>query len=227
MLGTDAVAPDVRPSVTVEPDVFDEVDARLARLFGLVAQGLAAATDAFLSGDRDAAASVRRVEVLVDQLHDATESLIDEQVLTIAGGLDGERLARVVLALRIAPQLERGGDLVEHIAARASSRIAADLPPSAMALVRRMGDLSLELWNRAAAIFGSVDNWGADELRALDDELDDVHVQLCEELAGMPLSVPVAIDLGLVARFYERLGDHAVHIARRVESHDRMVGVVS
>jgi phosphate transport system protein len=48
--------------------------------------------------------------------------------------------------------------------------------------------------------------------------LDDLHVQLCAELAEANLSVAAAIELGLVGRFYERLGDHAVNVARRVDT---------
>jgi phosphate transport system protein len=35
-------------------------------------------------------------------------------------------------------------------------------------------------------------------------------------MAAGRLSVAVAIEMGLVARFFERLGDHAVNVARRV-----------
>ncbi|MCA1703118.1 MAG: PhoU family transcriptional regulator, partial [Actinobacteria bacterium] len=43
-----------------------------------------------------------------------------------------------------------------------------------------------------------------------------LHVSLTAELASGKLSIPVAIELALVGRFYERLGDHAVNIAARV-----------
>ena len=50
-----------------------------------------------------------------------------------------------------------------------------------------------------------------------DDDLDDLHVQLSAELATIGTSIADAIELGLVARFYERLGDHAVNVARRID----------
>ncbi len=45
---------------------------------------------------------------------------------------------------------------------------------------------------------------------------DELHVGLTAELATGAMPVPVAIELAMVARFYERFGDHAVNLARRV-----------
>ena len=49
-----------------------------------------------------------------------------------------------------------------------------------------------------------------------DDDLDSLHSALTAELASGKMSLPVTMDMTLVARYYERLGDHAVNIARRV-----------
>ena len=46
--------------------------------------------------------------------------------------------------------------------------------------------------------------------------MDELHTNLTAELASGATSLPVAMDMALVARFYERLGDHAVNIAHRV-----------
>ncbi len=52
----------------------------------------------------------------------------------------------------------------------------------------------------------------------LDDEMDDLHVTLTAEIAGGTMPTPVAIELAMVARFYERFGDHAVSLARRMSA---------
>ena len=41
-------------------------------------------------------------------------------------------------------------------------------------------------------------------------------MRLSAELAATTTSIPVAIEMGLVARFFERLGDHAVNVTRRI-----------
>ena len=50
----------------------------------------------------------------------------------------------------------------------------------------------------------------------LDDDLDHLHVILTAEIASGSMSLPVTIESALVARFYERFGDHAVNLTRRI-----------
>ncbi len=213
----------VEPSETPGPAPdrtfeLDEIDEQIARLFDLVTQGLAAATAAFLSADVVTARKVASADVVIDELHLGTEALVQRQLLMATSGIDADGLARLVLALRIMPELERSGDLVEHIAARASSVLLTQLTDHARSLIRDMGALAIELWRRAGDSFTGGDAPTISELRLLDDELDDLHVQLCTELADADISVPAAIEMGLVGRFFERLGDHAVNVARRVDT---------
>ena len=56
----------------------------------------------------------------------------------------------------------------------------------------------------------------AEQVEELDDELDELHVTLTAEIASGSMPLPVAIEAALVARFYERFGDHAVNLARRI-----------
>ena len=56
----------------------------------------------------------------------------------------------------------------------------------------------------------------AAKLDERDDEMDELYASLTAELAAGRMSLPVTMEMTLVARFYERLGDHAVNIARRV-----------
>jgi phosphate transport system protein len=56
----------------------------------------------------------------------------------------------------------------------------------------------------------------AEHVESLDDELDELHVTLTAEIASGSMPLPVAIEAALVARFYERFGDHAVNLARRI-----------
>lgn len=56
----------------------------------------------------------------------------------------------------------------------------------------------------------------AESLAGRDEELDELHAALIAELASGAMTVPVTMELTLVARSYERLGDHAVNVATRV-----------
>jgi phosphate transport system protein len=50
-----------------------------------------------------------------------------------------------------------------------------------------------------------------------DEEMDILHVRLTDEVARSGMATPIAAQVTLLARFYERLGDHAVNLARRIE----------
>ena len=80
----------------------------------------------------------------------------------------------------------------------------------------RMGTLGAVMWARSGEAFLERDETAAAVLAAQDDEMDELRSSLVAELAGGALAAPVAMDMVLVARFYERLGDHAVNTARRV-----------
>jgi phosphate transport system protein len=79
-----------------------------------------------------------------------------------------------------------------------------------------MGDAAVEMWNQATNAWYQRDSSVAEMLDERDDELDGLHSALLAELASGKVSLPVAMEMTLVARYYERLGDHAVNITRRV-----------
>ncbi len=79
-----------------------------------------------------------------------------------------------------------------------------------------MGETAAGMWNQVADAWCQRDGAAADALAHGDVDLDGLHVALMAELASGEMSLPVTMDLTLVARFYERLGDHAVNIGRRV-----------
>jgi phosphate transport system protein len=193
----------------------DEVDTLLVRMFALVSEGLAAASAAFLDGDRAMARGVVAGDAAVDELQRLVEELVERR-LTAAGTSDPREVRLLISILRIAPELERSGDLIEHIALRTPQRLTEGLTPRARGLLAEMATVASTLWLGAADAYVDRDPARVDELRREDDALDDLHVELTAELAKGDTSIAQAIELGLIARFYERLGDHAVNVARRI-----------
>jgi phosphate transport system protein len=192
----------------------DELDKKVIRLFALVSEAVAAANDALLADDTDALAKIRAGEITIDELMVELETDI-ERTLLLQAPVAGE--LRYALALiRIVPELERSGDLAEHIAERAGTRLTAELTPTARGQLERMGQVASAIWRQAADAFADRDVPLARSLEQVDDELDDLHRALTAELLGGQVRAGVAADATLVARFYERLGDHAVHIGTRV-----------
>ena len=71
------------------------------------------------------------------------------------------------------------------------------------------------IWREATDVILDGKVVAAGAIEDIDDELDDLHVTLTAELTSGSMSVPVAVELALLARFYERFGDHCVNLARR------------
>jgi phosphate transport system protein len=183
-------------------------------LFALVAEGLSGATEAFLSGDHDAAVALAQQDVVVDRVYADVEAVVERQFSLQSPTASDLRF--LLAMLRILPELERSGDLTAHIASRAARGIGSELTPRGRLLVQRMGEVGVSMWRATADAFAQRDGEAAERLREEDDELDDLHSSLTGELAAHPLSPPIMMEMALVARFYERLGDHAVNIAERV-----------
>ena len=191
-----------------------ELDQKVIRLFALVSEAVAAANEALLADDMAALAKIRAGEVTIDELMLELEADI-ERMLLLQAPVAGE--LRYALALiRIVPELERSGDLAEHIAKRAGTGLLAELTPTARGQLERMGQVASAIWRQAADAFADRDAPLATSLEQVDDELDDLHTSLTAELLGGQVPAGAAADATLVARFYERLGDHAVHIGSRV-----------
>ncbi|CAN5257890.1 phosphate signaling complex protein PhoU [soil metagenome] len=192
----------------------DEIDAKVTQLFALVTEGLAAATDTFLAGDRVGAREVVGRDALIDSLYGDIEELV-QRVLLLQSPVASD-LRYLLSVLRIVPELERSGDLAEHIASRAARGLGAQLTPTVRGMVEEMGNVGVTMWRAAADAYADRDGEAAAHLDHLDDRLDTLHDELSALLAGGALELPAAIEMALVARFYERLGDHALHITERI-----------
>src|SRR6266446_4222761 len=192
----------------------EEIDQKVVQLFALVAEGVAKATDAFLANDREAAESMADADAVIDQLYCEVEELVQHQFALQSPMARDMRF--LLSVLRIVPELERSGDLAEHIAARATRGVSDTITPRIRGLIEQMGHIGTEMWRQAADGYIDRDGEVAARLNERDDELDELHSSLTAELVTGQLSVPIALEMALVARFYERLGDHAVNIGERI-----------
>src|SRR5438270_1510769 len=192
----------------------DEIDQKVLQLFALVAEGVAKATDAFLANDRAAAESLAETDAVIDQLYNDVEELVQRQFALQSPMARDMRF--LLSVLRIVPELERSGDLAEHIANRATRGVSDNVTPRIRGLIEQMGHIATQMWREAADAYADRDPDAAARLNTRDDELDELHSSLTAELVTGQLSVPIALEMALIARFYERLGDHAVNIGERI-----------
>jgi phosphate transport system protein len=209
-----AEALDATDVETTGAAVLAEIDRLFVQAFALVGEGIAGATHALLAADREAAKQLMHRDELVDQLSHEIAHLAQERLLTGEGPLQERR--ELLAVLRMLPDLERNGDLAEHIARRAARGLGVEMSARSRGLVERMGEVATTIWRSTADVFAARSVAGAVIVDDLDDEMDDLHVTLTAEVATGTMPLPVAIELAMVARFYERFGDHAVSLARRM-----------
>ncbi|MGQ0615695.1 MAG: phosphate signaling complex PhoU family protein [Acidimicrobiia bacterium] len=194
-------------------DALDDIDGRVIQLFALVSESLAAATQAFLAGERSSGREASARDDLIDSLYSNVERLVEHHMLVQAPVASEFRY--LLSVLRIVPELERSGDLAEHIAQRAARGLGGEVPPAVRGLVEQMGTVAATMWRAAAEAYADRDPAAAERLDKIDDELDDLHTRLTAQLMSGTVELAAALEMALVARFYERLGDHALHITER------------
>jgi phosphate transport system protein len=192
----------------------ETIETKIIEMFGMVAEDLSQATDALLGGDNEVVKLLAEREAIIEALYPEIEATVDRNILLQAPV--AEDLRFLLSVLRIVPELERSHALVEHIARRANHILSDDLTPRTRGLVERMGDVVSDMWRRAADSWYQRDGSAAAILAERDEEMDELHASLIAELASGQMALPVTMEMTLVARFYERLGDHAVNVARRV-----------
>jgi phosphate transport system protein len=190
------------------------IDTRMTQLFALVSEALAGATQALLSNDAETGLAVVEGDQSVDDLTAEVELLVWKVI-------DGDSapsttLRHLVGVLLILPELERSGDLAEHIAQRAVVHLGAEMSPLSRGIVQRMAEVALDMWRDAADAYVDRSAHAAD-LAEADEEIDILHERLTREIAAESMPTAIGAQVTLLARFYERLGDHAVNLARRVE----------
>jgi len=193
---------------------FTAIDNKVIQLFALVSEALSKATAALLSGNALLGQSVIDGDRAVDDLTSEVELLIWDELQEPP--VQGDCLRYLVGLLLIIPELERSADLAEHVAQRAVDHLGTAMTPRSRGIVQLMTEVAHEMWQEAADAFGDRKRISA-RLAKADEEMDILHEDLTLEVAANEMPVTIAAQVTLLARFYERLGDHAVNLARRIE----------
>ena len=185
----------------------------VASLAMLAATSVEHASAALLGGDTDAAS-----RVLIARESGRAASVEQEVIDLLALQAPLARDLRLLMAsLRIAHELDLSLGLAANIARRAGRLDSAVLTPRLRSLLYEMGGESADLLRRAGSAYRVLDEGLAMSVIESDGRVRDHHREFLKELFALrSASVEAAVELGIVARCYERLTDHAVEIAERV-----------
>ena len=124
-------------------------------------------------------------------------------------------------AIKIIADVERSADLCVNICKAARRIYGHQLDPHLRGVIQKMGNQAPALFKEATEAYLNLDGPRAAALHDMDSYLDDLHRQfiqiIFESHAAGNIDLQVAVQLAVVARFYERIGDHAVNIGDRTQ----------
>jgi phosphate transport system protein len=201
----------------VYQEQLDQLADSLAGMCAQVAEAMEKATRALLEVDLQLAEEVISADVRVDEIR----AVAEEQAFGLLAlqAPVATNLRIVVSAIHGASDIERMGDLALHVAQAARRRHPQPVLPSEVApYFAEMGQVAVRLATKAGDVIRTRDLARAVELESDDDAMDDLHRHMFSVLMDRNWShgVGPAIDITLLARFYERYADHAVAVARRI-----------
>jgi len=187
------------------------------RMGGLVEQMTRRVVQSLVERNVGLLAEVRTMETQVNQLHiDIDEACIELIALRQPAAAD---LRFIAAAMKINADMERIGDQAINIVERAE--VLLTVPPLKPLIdIPRMADIAQEMLKASLDAFVTGDDALAYATILKDDEVDQLKDQVFRELLTFmmsdPTTIPRAMELILVSRHLERIGDHATNICEDV-----------
>jgi phosphate transport system protein len=196
----------------------EHVKSELVRLAASVTESIPRATQILLDQDLEGA------EYLIlgdDEIDSRTLDVEEEcyQILALQAPVASD-LRAIVGALRMTAEIERSADLVVNICKAARRIYGHELDPKLRGIISKMGEQAQVLFGHAIDAYVEMDAAKAASLDDMDSYLDDLQKQFIQAIfeshASGNIDLQVSVQLAVVARFFERIGDHAVNIGERV-----------
>ena len=182
-----------------------------------VIEAIPRATAVLLNSDLEGADYLLQADDEIDaRAIDIEEKCFQELALQspVAGDL---RL--LVSMIKIAGELERSADLAVNICKAARRIYGHEIDPALRDLITKMSEQAQQLFVSTMEAFNDNDAAKAAAIDDMDSFLDGLHRRFIAEIfeihASKEIDLQVAVQLAMVARFYERIGDHAVNVSER------------
>jgi phosphate transport system protein len=198
-------------------DELEQLKTRLLEMGGLAEEQVRLAVKALVERDRDLIEAVLKGDEPLNRLHIE----IDNRAFTLLAlhqpmAVD---LRAIVSAVKINTDLERVGDMAVNIA-EAARRYTQHPPVKKLIDIPRMGTIAQGMLRDSLDAFVRRDIDLAQHVLNEDDKLDALKTQIFRELLTYmlqdPATIEPALDLILISRHLERIGDHATNIAEDV-----------
>ena len=198
-------------------DELEALQARLLEMGGLAEERVRAAVQGIVARDPVVIDRVMRGDEPINALHIE----IDDRCFRLLALHQpmATDLRAIVAAVKINTDLERVGDLAVNIA-EAARRYVGHPPVKQLIDIPEMGEIAQGMLRDALDAYVRRDTSLAQQVLNEDDKLDGLKTHVFRELLNIMLhdgaTVEPSIDLILVSRHLERIGDHATNIAEDV-----------
>lgn len=196
----------------------EEITRQLVEMGAMVVELIPRGTEILLNGDLTAAEQLivgdDRLDLMAMEIDEmCTEVMSRQQPMAVD-------LRALVAALHLNSEIERSGDLVVNIAKGTRRLHGLPIDPKLRGLIERMGSEAQRLFRAAMDAYVDRNEGLAAALDDMDDTMDELHgdfIQvLFESRHAKEGDLQPAVQLALIGRYYERIGDHAVNIGERV-----------
>jgi phosphate transport system protein len=195
----------------------EEIRQEVIQLGQSVIAAIPRATAVLLNSDLEGADYLLQAD---DEI-DARAINIEEkcfQELALQSPVAGD-LRLLVSMIKIAGELERSADLAVNICKAARRIYGHEIDPALRDLIAKMSEQAQQLFVSTMEAFKDNDAAKAAAIDDMDSFLDGLHRRFIAEIfeihASKEIDLQVAVQLAMVARFYERIGDHAVNVSER------------
>ena len=199
---------------------FDEqlaiLNRELIEMGALCEEAIALAAKALTDKDKSMASKVAAMDAEIDQKERNIESMCLK--LLLQQQPVAKDLRQISAALKMITDMERIGDQAEDI-----SEIVITLDgryAENSALLKGMAESTIQMVTESVDAYVKRDTALAQQVIKMDDIVDDyfdqVKAKLISKIAGEPADGEYALDLLMIAKYLERIGDHAVNIAEWV-----------
>jgi phosphate transport system protein len=196
----------------------EDIRNQIVRLAGSVIEAIPRATSVLLDADLEGADYM----ISSDDEIDARALDVEEEcyrVMALQAPVAIE-LRTLVSAVKIVAEIERSADLTVNICKAARRLYGHGLDPKLRGLITRMSEQARALYVAAVDSYVQGDAAKAAAIDDMDSMLDGLQREFIEVIfeshAAGRIDLQVAVQLAVIARFYERIGDHAVNIGERV-----------
>lgn len=197
----------------------DDLRTETLALGALLVDSIPRSTKVLLEQDMEGA----EYQIRSDDEYDARTITLEEDSISLMAlhAPVASELRHAVVVMKMSGELERSADLVTNLCKVARRINGHTLDPRLSRLIGAMSEQAHLLMKQVMKAYADRDLALAKSVGEMDVHLDTLHKQFIQSIfeahTDGQIDLAVAIEMARTARFYERVGDHAVNIARLVE----------